>query len=277
MLHILFYVRSNKKYSVNEADMLNRISIVIPTLNCGKYIQTAVNSVLNQPYPDKELFVMDAGSSDDTVSILKQYGNRIVWVSEKDKGQWHGIQKGLDRATGDIFAYLNADDWYEPDIFPEIVAAFNSDPFIELVYGQCNIIYSDRVELFKSEPTITRGMLLRLGNNTSQPTTFFRAKTLRDSGGIVRAHYMMEYDMNLRALFRGKAFYIARPLANFLVHEGQKSGTDAYRRIEKEVACMGLRHSRNPLCPVFLSYVKKYYILPMRNAVSRILKLKTCA
>jgi glycosyltransferase involved in cell wall biosynthesis len=95
-----------------------KISIVTPSYNQGKYIEETIRSVIMQGYPNLEYIVIDGGSTDNTVEIIKKYQNNIsYWVSEKDKGQTHAINKGFEKATGDIVAYLNSDDVYMPYSF----------------------------------------------------------------------------------------------------------------------------------------------------------------
>ena len=86
------------------------VSIITPSLNQGRFIEAAIESVLSQDYPRIEYIVIDGGSSDGTLDILARYGERVAWVSEPDRGQSHAINKGFRRARGDVLAWLNSDD-----------------------------------------------------------------------------------------------------------------------------------------------------------------------
>lgn len=90
-----------------------KISIITPSYNQGSFIKQTIDSVLNQNYQNLEYWVIDGGSTDKTVKILKSYGRKIKWISEKDKGQTDAINKGLKKITGDIIAFINSDDYYE--------------------------------------------------------------------------------------------------------------------------------------------------------------------
>lgn len=92
--------------------VLPKITIITPTFNQGKFIEKSILSVLNQNYPNLEYIIIDGGSSDDTLDIIKKYENRITfWISEKDNGQSHAINKGLQKSSGDIINWLNSDDF----------------------------------------------------------------------------------------------------------------------------------------------------------------------
>ena len=90
------------------------VTVITPAFNRADYLDEVIRSVLDQGYPDLELIVVDGGSTDGTVDILKRYGDRLRWVSERDEGQTDAINKGISMATGVIIAYLNSDDLYLP-------------------------------------------------------------------------------------------------------------------------------------------------------------------
>src|SRR6188768_1820331 len=101
--------------------MNNKISVVIPSFNQGKFLEETIISILDQNYPAVEIFIIDGGSTDETVSIIKKYESRINgWVSEKDNGQSHAINKGFRKCTGDIITWLCSDDLYMPGTFAKV-------------------------------------------------------------------------------------------------------------------------------------------------------------
>jgi glycosyltransferase involved in cell wall biosynthesis len=112
-----------------------RFSIVMPTYNHGRWIETALRSIFDQGVPDTELLVMDAVSTDDTPQILERYRDRIAWHRRKDKGQADAINQGLALVRGEIVAWLNSDDTYLPGAFARVATAFAADPSLDFVYG----------------------------------------------------------------------------------------------------------------------------------------------
>ncbi|MBE0685158.1 MAG: glycosyltransferase [Anaerolineaceae bacterium] len=117
------------------------VSIVTPSYNQGKYLEKTILSVLNQDYPNIEYFVMDGNSSDNSVEIIKKYSSRIAyWQSVKDQGQTDAINQGFFKAKGQIFAWLNSDDTYEPYAVSQAVDYLLNHPDAGMVYGDCNFI-----------------------------------------------------------------------------------------------------------------------------------------
>ncbi|HEY9698665.1 MAG TPA: glycosyltransferase family 2 protein [Trichocoleus sp.] len=117
---------------------LPRISIITPSYNQGHFIEETICSVLQQNYPNLEYIVIDGGSTDNTVDIIKRYESQIsYWVSEPDRGQTHAINKGLKRATGEILAYINSDDYYLPGTLHAVAEYFRNYPEIDLLHGRC--------------------------------------------------------------------------------------------------------------------------------------------
>src|SRR5829696_556581 len=113
-----------------------KLSIITPSYNQGRFLEETILSVLNQAYERLEYIVIDGGSSDESVSIIRRYENRLAyWVSEKDRGQVHAISKGLEKATGDIVAFINSDDVYLPGAFNAVMTHFADNPESKWVCG----------------------------------------------------------------------------------------------------------------------------------------------
>jgi glycosyltransferase involved in cell wall biosynthesis len=175
------------------------VSIVTPSYNQGRFLRRTIESVLQQTYPHIEYRVCDGGSTDDSVAILKSYGDRIWWVSEKDRGQSHAINKGLAHARGEILAYLNSDDVLLPRAVEQAVGWFQERPHCDVVYGDA--YYTDEEDrLLEPYPTEDYSFekLLEICY-ICQPATFWRARIARRVGPFDESlDYTMDYDYWLR-------------------------------------------------------------------------------
>ena len=206
-----------------------KISIVTPSFNQGKYIEETIRSVLLQNYPNLEYIIIDGGSTDETVSIIKKYEPWITyWVSEPDGGQSHAINKGIEKCTGEIFNWLNSDDWYMPHTFLEIATAFINDPTLLVLSG-----FENHIGL-KDEITLHRGTFLTDTLETTiefcevaQPSTFFNLSAVKRIGGVSEdLHYIMDGEMWVKVLlWYGQAHFkkINKALVNFRLHENSKT------------------------------------------------------
>lgn len=232
-----------------------KISIVIPTYNCGQYIKKAIDSVLQQPYPNKELIVIDGDSKDNTTEILKSYGDKIVWVSEKDNGQADAINKGFKMSSGEIVAWLNADDFYEPNIFDTVVKQFE-EKGVALVYGKCRS-FGDNISIENLPPkSLNSKLLINRGNFTYQPATFFKKKYIESVGWLDDTlNYWMEYDLSIKLLLEGEARYVDLILANFLIRKDQKSNLQNSKEMDQELLKISQRYGGGKISKIYLSYV----------------------
>jgi GT2 family glycosyltransferase len=175
------------------------VSVVTPSLNQGRFIRETIESVLGQAYPALEYLVMDGGSSDETVGVLKEYGNRLTWVSERDRGQASAINKGWHRARGSIVAYLNSDDTYLPGAVERAVAALRACPEAGAVYGEGHHVDEEGrvIERYPTEPF----SLTRLAETCfiCQPTVFLRREVVERVGYLDESlQYCMDYDLWIR-------------------------------------------------------------------------------
>lgn len=209
-----------------------RITIITPSLNQADFIGETVESVLSQNYPDLEYIIMDGGSKDGTLDILKKFRKKIRIYSEKDKGQSDAINKGLKKSTGKIIAYLNADDIYEPDCLKQVAHFFAVNPEVKWVTGKCRIINKSGKEISKPVTAYKNFYLkycrsiysLFVLNYISQPSTFWRRELLAKAGYFDESlYYSMDYDYWLRIGKIYESGFIDEYLASFRVHPGSKS------------------------------------------------------
>lgn len=207
------------------------ISIITPSLNQGRFIRRTIESVLSQNYPNLEYLVMDGGSSDNTLDVLNSYSGRVKWVSENDQGQTHAINKGLRMATGDIVAYLNADDLLLPGSLLKVARVFMDNPEALWATGKCRIINDDDREI-RGWLTIYKNFWLHIRSHSvflvmdyiSQPATFWRADALTRLGFLDESlHYVMDYDYLLRLYAESPPVFIPEYLAAFRLHVESKT------------------------------------------------------
>lgn len=210
------------------------VTIVTPSYNQGKFIRHTIDSVLSQSYPNIEYIVMDGGSTDDTLDILKSYGNRIRWFSEKDRGQSHAINKGFQMAKGEIVAWLNSDDMYEPNAVQTAVSFMQAHPDISLVYGKGYIIDENNQKLkefFYAQP-FDLWVLAYYWDFILQPTTFFRREPLERFGYLKeKLNWVMDWDLWLQYGLYEKVGYIEEFLACTREYGETKTSTGGLRRL----------------------------------------------
>ncbi len=220
-----------------------KISIITPSYNQVDFIERTIQSVLSQDYSNIEYIVMDGGSTDGTIDILKKYSNKIIWKSEKDNGQSDAINKGLKIATGDIIAYLNSDDTYEPGAFKKISDFFENNPDKKWAYGKCKIIDKQDREIRKPI-TWYKNLLLKkysykkllTENFISQPATFWRKELLDEIGNFnEQENFCMDYEYWLRIGQKYKAGVINDYLSNFRYYSDSKSGNVDKKQFQDEL------------------------------------------
>jgi glycosyltransferase involved in cell wall biosynthesis len=203
-----------------------KISIVTPSLNQDAFLEETIQSVLGQNYPNLEYFVIDGGSSDNSADIIKKYSDRLTfWQSKQDEGQSDAINQGFSRATGDIFAWINSDDAYYPQVLTSIADAFNRNKDADIIYGvNDDIDHNGRIIRFGVHwPFINHAF--RVGFMFSQPTSFWRRRVWEDCGPLdVKLNYCMDYDFFCRAYKKNYKFTsIPLRVCRFRYHSSSKS------------------------------------------------------
>ncbi len=197
---------------------MKTLSLITASWNSARTISDTLRSVNAQTYPLVEYLVVDGGSSDDTMKIVAQEGERVTRaVSEPDKGIYDAYNKGLRAATGDVIGYLNSDDYYcAPDVLEQVMRAFE-DPTVDVVHADLvyvNPIHTDRIERhWKSRPATVES--LRRGFIPAHPTLFM-SRAAYDKVGEYDTSYRLtaDYDLILRALYvhRLKSVYLPKIL-----------------------------------------------------------------
>lgn len=224
-----------------------RLTIVTPSLNQGATIEQTIQSVLDQGYPNLEYFVMDGGSTDDTVAILRRYDAHLHWRSEPDAGQAQAINKGLRQASGDLLAYINADDYYLPGAFQLIAITHRQAPELGLIYGDCLAVWQDGREkgLIRGRPYDLR-RIIRRGDFVPQQAAFWTRAAMQQAGWFDESlHLALDYDYFIRLGQVAPAGYIPHTLACFRFTPNTKSATQEARHW-RETLAVSQRHGLRP-------------------------------
>jgi len=202
------------------------VSIVTPSYNQARYLEDTIRSVLDQDYSNLEYIIVDGGSSDGSVEIIRRHADRLAWwVSEKDRGQTEAINKGFAHANGEILAWLNSDDTYEPRAVREAVAFLQEHPEVGLVYGDANFIDENGRIIGRFPAAQTSYKRLRGGYvHIPQQSAFWRADLWRKVGPLDASFYFaMDYDLWVRLAALAPLQYTPRAWANFRLHTQGKT------------------------------------------------------
>lgn len=206
-----------------------RVSVVTPSYNQGQFIEETIRSVLLQGYPNLEYIIIDGGSTDGTVDIIRKYEPWLAyWVSEADRGQSHAINKGWQRATGEVLAYLNSDDFYLPGAIVRAVETLFADQAAALVYSDGRWIDENNrfLKLQQSGPLDARKLLSDASPvGIPQPTAFMRREAVQIVGWVdENLHMAMDYDLWVKLALRYPLIYISGPpLAALRMHADMKT------------------------------------------------------
>ncbi len=221
-----------------------RISIITPSLNQGEFIEHTIKSVIHQDYPNFEYIVVDGGSTDETLELLKKYDNQLIWISEKDQGQADAINKGIRMSTGDIIAYLNADDKYESSAFKKVSEYFRINPSAMWLTGRCRMIDDEDCEIRRLITAYKNFLLhhysypmLLITNPISQPATFWRREMIQEVGLFaLHEHLVLDYGYWLRIGKRYLPLIIDDYLACFRIHKRSKTMRSNFSNFKQELA-----------------------------------------
>jgi len=208
-----------------------RISIIIPCYNAAEFIEETIQSILSQNYENLECIVIDGESNDGTLNILEKYKDKIIIKSGKDRGQSDAINKGLRLATGDIVAYINADDIYEKGCFQKVANFFERNQNVKWVHGKCKIIDENNLEIRRLitwfgifwQRRYSYNKLLAM-DFIPQPAVFWRGELIDEIGSFdANEHLVMDYEYWLRSGARYNPGFIDEYLASWRVHPHSKS------------------------------------------------------
>ncbi|HVN17002.1 MAG TPA: glycosyltransferase family 2 protein [Anaerolineales bacterium] len=205
------------------------VSIITPSFNQASFLEQTIRSVLEQDYPSIEYIVVDGGSTDGSVEIIKKYASHLAfWVSEKDAGQADAINKGMKRAKGDIVAWLNSDDYYLPRAISSAVHAFEENPIAVMVYGDMLAVdeHGKTLNLMKYQQLTLDDLLCF--QIIGQPAVFMRRSAFEQSGGLdLTFHFMLDHHLWIRLSQRGQLVHVSQVWSTARYHAAAKNRAQA--------------------------------------------------
>jgi glycosyltransferase involved in cell wall biosynthesis len=243
------------------------ISIVTPSFNQARYLEAAIQSVFSQNYPRLEYIIVDGGSTDDSLDIIRKYSGKLAWwTSEKDKGQTDALNKGFAHAGGNILAWLNSDDTYEPGALASAMEILQGDPQLGLVYGDANYINETGRVIGKFPAAQTDLHRLRQGYvHIPQQASFFRGDLWRSVGPLDPSFYFaMDYDLWVRIAARSQVKYVPQTWANFRLHTAGKT-IYADDRCWPEMLKVHYRDGGGPFSVIVAKYYVRKLVAPLWN------------
>ncbi|HOV07282.1 MAG TPA: glycosyltransferase family 2 protein [Anaerolineaceae bacterium] len=244
------------------------VSIVTPSFNQAKFLEETIRSVLDQDYPRIEYILIDGGSTDGSVEIIRKYAHRLAyWVSEKDRGQTDALNKGFAAANGSILAWINSDDTYQPGAIRSAVDYLISHPRVGLVYGDLNFI-NERGEIVGKFPAAQTDLArLRRGYvHIPQPAAFFRTDLWKKVGPLDPSFYFaMDYDLWVRLAGLSDLQYLPGQVwANFRLHSSGKTMA-ADERCWPEMLRVHYRDGGKRISLIVLKYRLRRLAAPLIN------------
>jgi glycosyltransferase involved in cell wall biosynthesis len=232
-----------------------KVSIVTPSYNQGEFLEATIRSVLLQGYPDLEYLVIDGGSTDGSLAIIKKYENWLSgWVGEPDRGQSDAINKGFRRASGEVFGWVNSDDVYEPGALQKVSEFMAANAACDLVYGNGWTI-DEKGE--KTSPCdwirpFDRSLYLN-SNFILQPAAFWRRALWEQAGELDPGlHWTMDWDWFIRATARTTPCYLPVDLARWRVRPEIKTYAGGHAR-RAEIAQVSRKYG-GIWQPTYLTY-----------------------
>jgi len=253
-----------------------RISVITPNFNSATTIRETIQSVLNQHYPNLEHIVMDGGSTDGSLGILKEYPH-LHWVSEKDEGNYDAMNKGIQRSTGDIIGILNADDCYCEGALKKVGAAMESHPEWDGLFG--DVIYTDGEsrEIMRRQEAVFDYDVLRFGMSyVHHPTLFLRRAVYDRLGGYKHREFLNVCDVELSLRLGQNGCRIGHIPAFLATYRFHQAGQSADRRVANNIQAEYLRLRLAHGCPAGLMGRAAGIYARIRRQLQKIRHRGTC-
>jgi len=219
-----------------------KISVVTPSYNSGRTLRATLESVAMQDHPEVEHLVIDGGSTDGSLELLKPYA-RVRWISEKDEGHYHAMDKGTRMATGDVVAILNADDCYRPGVLSAVARAFERHPEWDGLFGDIVYVDSEGQEIFRREEAMFDSQIIRYGHNVvNHQTLFLKRSVYLHLGGYRYKDFKncCDYEYVMRLIHAGcRIGHVPLHIVNYRYHDhGQSADLRVRANMARESAAI---------------------------------------
>jgi glycosyltransferase involved in cell wall biosynthesis len=241
------------------------ISVVIPTYNSEEYLEETLLSVINQDYPEKEILIIDGGSKDNTIDIIKKYEKDIAyWKSEKDLGQFDAMNKGILAAKGDVIGILGGDDIYKPNSLKLIAKAFTNFPDEKLIYGELERIdmNSKKINNYGAKQTNFKELATKRCYIPCQ-SAFFKKDIISDIGLIdLKYKWSSDWEFWIRVCKKYGCKFIPETLACWRINPNNTTFnvSKGYHNRYLEVAKISYKYAKNPFAYLFIGNMYEIFM-----------------
>lgn len=281
-------------YEVSDGKIgLPKISIVTPSLNQGQFLEETIRSVLLQGYPNLEYIVIDGGSTDDSVDIIKRYEPWLsYWVSEPDSGQSEAINKGFAKATGDWFGWLNSDDLYLPNTFRELIYTVNSKEGSQWVVGTTVRVDQDGIEQSRFSPSFRAEtwidvvcMRNAVGMALPQPSSFWSRYAWQEAGPLdLSLNFAMDYALWCELAWNGhRPLLVHSDWALFRQHQEAKTSGEGLNFLQEEQLIVARWLKKTPhfqltcynemLLKKIAKAKREFYVRKLKATIKRLVRM----
>ncbi|MBX7045688.1 MAG: glycosyltransferase [Ignavibacteria bacterium] len=248
---------------------MHKISIVTPTYNQGPFIEDCIRSVLNQNYDNFEHIIVDGGSTDETISVLKKYPH-LKWISEKDNGSVFALNKGIKLANGDIVGWLNSDDFYEENIFGSVIEEFENFKY-QVICGNLNFVDKNK-KLINKDSTVNfdYNFLTKIDPFVIRtPAAFYSMKILEQVNFYNELYKIVfDYELFVKVSAIEKIKFVSKTYSNYRYHESTLSANNVKTQV-LELLKISRKNGRKITDPISLLLYKILF----KNYIKRVLHI----